>query len=200
MLKSNDFYEIAYRYYPKNISGVKNRTEYVDSKEYQELVKITTSENGLYRTSDLECVKNEIEYSFNEKLLDHTVKSLNDRCYNWQFKLNTVYRTKKKDVMCINLSKIVPFFFIYVLEVEFCEKLKRLKYKPRRNLNLENGTYNNDIQKIEDILKTHITILNPFPKDYLELLIPNISFEYMDLGKLSMFNAFFLNEFTTRFV
>lgn len=199
MLNPNYFYEFAYQYYPKGISGIRNGKEYINSAEYQQLVKITSAQNGLYRISDLELIKKEIESEFNTKLLNHTVDSLNDRCYNWQFKLSTESATEKKDIMCINISKIIPFYLIYILEVEFCEKLGRLKYNPRRNLNLENETYKMDIKKIEHTIKTQIAVLKPFPKDNLESIIPNIGFEYIELGQFNMFNAFFLNKFTTRF-
>lgn len=199
MFNPEQFYEIAYRYYPKGISCIENREEYINSSEHKELVKLTSNENRLYKISDLELIKKEIETTFTTKLLDYTVESSKDRCYNWQFKLDSEYATGKKDVMCINISKILPSYLIYVLEVEFSEELGRLKYLPRRNQNLENGTYKTYIEKIEHIIKTQIEILKPFSRDNLDLIIPDIGFEYMELGQFSMFNAFFLNEFTTRF-
>lgn len=187
---------LAYNYYPKGVSSF-------DNKEYE-----GTLENGLlidrlnnstfFVESELIAFKAKIESEFTLKLEDVTVKSWHDRCFNLQALVEE--RNNNKKILCINLSKLIPSYFCYILEVEFDNEIGRLKYLPRREKNYEKKI-DNEISKINLILESSFNEsgLFKFPENMLNEVIPDISFQDIDFGKFTMFNAFFLNNFTTRF-
>ncbi|MGB5818871.1 MAG: hypothetical protein WBG90_05250 [Saonia sp.] len=194
-----EFIKTVYELYPKNISAIGSRNEYLTSIEHIELNKRLSDENSIYGLSNIELAKTRIESAFKTKIEDHTVNSWLDRCYNWQFLLNPKSKESKKLVMCINISKVKHIYIIYILEVEFSETLGRLKYLPRRNLLFEQQKFKAEIEEIEEILSSELLMIKPFPKKKLDDRIIDVSFQDIEIGDFTMFNAFFLNDFTTRF-
>ncbi len=189
----------AYTLYPKNICATDDHDSYLNSKENKELKFRLSDENKRYGKNNINIVITSVENRFQTKILDHTVPSYSDRCFNWQFVLNTNDSDTEKNIMCINISKVLPVFIVYILEVEYCPEKKRLKYFPRRNKILENDNYISEIQDVKMILTNSSLGVVEFPDKRLTEVIETINFQDIPMGKFTYFNAFFLNEFTTRF-
>ncbi|WP_420320983.1 hypothetical protein [Flagellimonas sp.] len=189
----------AYTFYPKNISPIQDLDKYLDSTEYKKLLSFLSQDKDIYGTDDLSSIMDEIGLEFDSVVEDVTVPSWHDRCINLQFLLNSRENESKKNVACINLSKLDRVYLVYILEVEYDEKLNRLKYLPRRNKLLESTEFNSHITTIKWILENRLENMREFPDDLIDRILPDIGFQDIDLGRFTMFNCFFLNNFTTRF-
>lgn len=195
----DSYLSTAYTFYPKNISPIKDLDKYLDSFEYKKLLNFLSKDKSIYGTNDLRALIDEIGLEFDSVVEDVTVPSWEDRCFNLQFLLNSKENENKKNVACINLSKLDRIYLVYILEVEYDEKLNRLKYLPRRNKNLEFEKFNPHIITIKEIIENRLENIREFPDNLIDKISPDIGFQDIDLGKFTMFNCFFLNNFTTRF-
>lgn len=99
--------------------------------------------------------------------------------------------------ICINISLLIPFYTIHVLEIKRSEDYRKRIDEPRRRKELEDGEYKGGIQRIKEYLHEEMN-LNDFPEELIEKVIPDISFENSDFGCFTFYNTFFLNEFYTR--
>ncbi|WP_175416208.1 hypothetical protein [Aggregatimonas sangjinii] len=199
MIDLKEIDSLAYEFYPKNVSSIEERHKYHESIEYNFLIKSLDEKNSIYDLNKLKSVFSTVETTFNVKIENYTLSSWLDRCHNWQFLLNENADTPRKIVMCLNISKIIPAYLVYILEVEFDEKIGRLKYSPRRNELLETKVYKQVISEIEDIISSLLTI-SRFPMHILSTKIMDLSFQDIKIGEFTYLNAFFLNSYNTRFV
>lgn len=128
---------------------------------------------------------------------DYSRTSVNGMCYNIQI-IADDYKAYLSHSICINISTIIPFFHIHVLE------LKRLKENfakwdgiPKRKKNLESINYKEEIQEIKKFLSKELC-LTEFP-DFLENeLTHNIFTEDIRKEDFTYFKAFFQREYYTR--
>ncbi len=191
------FFEQVYYYYPKNISSITNSNEYINSKEYKRLSLKLKGED--YKKKDIEKLKKNIEVIHKTKIFDYTIPTWEDRCLNLQFLLKTENSIEKKTILCINISKLIPFFVIYILEVEFDEIQNRLKYLPRRNYNKEKFDFKKNVESVKQIVYSNLNSHNEFPSELLYRKLENVNFQDIKMGDFTFFNAFFLNFHTTQF-
>lgn len=189
--------KVAYQFYPKGISSIDNSEGYKNSLENRNLVSFLKS-GALYSKKELGRLLIRMDNELDLDFEDVTVESWYDRCYNWQALIQQ--EGNKKLVLCVNISKILPTYISYLLEVEFDEALGRLKYLPRRNYDLEENDFKEIFSKLDGILTESFesTKIFKFPKDLLHVRLSDLSFQDIDFDNLTMFNAFFLNSLTTR--
>ncbi|WP_282159582.1 hypothetical protein [Ulvibacterium marinum] len=196
-MNTKQLLKIIYRFYPQNISFEDESEKYVKTSEYSNLKNAINSHRNGKVSYELKMLKKEIEKHFETTLEDCTVFEWNDRCYNWQIVLPKKWEGKKKYVLCLNLSILIDVYIIYVLEVEYDKILGKLKYLPRRNEDIELEVFQEEVKYLKAIVEKH-TNRKEIQMSIGNMVIPNISFEEIPLGKLTYFNAFFLNRYETR--
>lgn len=182
---------IAYSYYPKNICSFNEKDKYKNSLEFKKLQHIL---NSFYDDAkNLHALKLlEKEFSKNikiHKIQDRTSLSF-DRCLSYELEIiendNVLVR------ICLNISLIVPYYVIYILE----NKINIDPYKwltlPIRNKKMEMNTYSSHINSISLIVEKKLNI-NLFPEKFLHIIIPDLSFQENSFNEFTYFNAFFLD-------
>jgi hypothetical protein len=188
------FKQKAYSFYPKNISAIKNQTQYLNSEENKRLDNVFQNPD-LTLLRKVDELKDFFKSSCKKNIYDFTIQSWQDRAYNIQFILNK--KENKTFILCVNISMLIPFYLCYIIEVEFDSIKNKLKCSPKINLELEKSIFNNDLMKsklfIENILK-----YKEIRFEVLDSKITDLSFQDIELGDFTLFNAFFLNNIYTQ--
>ncbi|WP_034040589.1 hypothetical protein [Wocania ichthyoenteri] len=192
----NKFLDIVYRYYPRQIESGSH--QYHFSPEYIRLKKLignATKENLI--TKKLKrFLFDYIKKNKNLSVQDYTLFVSEDRCYNIQL-INDNYEKNIMHSICINISLLIPYYTIHVLETKRSEDYKKRISNPKRKVELEEKNYKEIIHSIKEFLNTNLN-LTPFPHRLLFKIIPDISFQNSGFKKFSFYNAFFLDDFYTR--
>lgn len=186
------FKNIAYLYYPIGISNISNFEDYNNSVEFNRLLKITTDfpQSNIFKKQYLELVS---ELKEHEEL-----KNINDNSlFHWQdrsISLEVDYVVGEKlNKLCINISLLIPFYCIYVLENEIELNPYKWKTLPERNKELEANQYKEIIYLVSEIIEKNIKFCR-FPEEIANSIIPDIGFKDVQIGEFTYFNAFFLDE------
>ena len=183
---------IAYLYYPKGVCNIEQKDIYQNSVEYNRLLFLC--DNFLKHkdcTFDYNILLKEFKKNSKlENIRDVTLAHWQDRAIS----LEVDYIIDDKlNKLCINLSMIIPFFNIYVLE----NQIELNPYKwitlPQRNKNLEENQYKDLIKKTSTLIESTIGF-RKFPENLSSLVIPDLSFNDIRFGNFTFYNAFFLNE------
>ena len=184
-------YDLVYSYYPKSISFRNEKELYASSPQFKLFQKRLNAQSHYFKSI--------------ENLLFSTSKELNsemifrnssrfswfDRAYNFQYikRANNFIQC-----ICVNISVLIPYYTVYVVEVKLKTNSSEWTDKPTRNIKLEKFDYNQEVSligsKIEQELK-----LRAFPSKAFDLIIPDISFQDIEAGNFTLFNAYFLDEF-----
>ena len=184
-------YDLVYSYYPKGISFRNEKELYASSPQFKLLQKRLNAQSHYFKSI--------------ENLLFSTSKELNsemifrnssrfswfDRAYNFQY----IKRTNNfLHCICVNISVLIPYYTVYAVEVKLKTNSPEWTNRPARNIKLEKSDYNQEVSlicsKIEQELK-----LRAFPSTDFDVIIPEISFQDIEAGDFTLFNAYFLDEF-----
>lgn len=180
----------AYNYYPKNISPFDNRGLYLKSNEFKKLKETIINRHVFpeFKKDDLIRKLNKI---INKEFKDFSLFNWNDRAYNIQVVLKE--ENLCLDVLCVNVSVLIPYFTIYVLRIEKLPGIIKLKCPPKLDDKLY-VKYKKEVNLIEGLLIEDFD-LKKISKNFQNEIIEDIGFEDIDLGKFTFFNAFFLNDY-----
>lgn len=188
---------IAYGFYPKHVMYKNNTDFYKTTHEYKKLTEVLNSieKNYLNYTEEvLETIqKTALFHEFYKA--DVTNLNLLDRCFNFQL-VDFDYEKSKQYSICLNLSFLVPFYTIYVLEADVDFKQKKWTSYPSRNTDAEKLSYLPEITALRKIAEN----MNYYLLDEKIQVqkIHNINFQNIESGDFNFFNAFFLNEYYTK--
>ncbi|MEA1784552.1 hypothetical protein U1E44_00470 [Arenibacter sp. GZD96] len=195
-LLEKDFLRVINEYYPAFIqSGSSEYRKSVQCVRLNRVLKKALIENEI--TISLKYFLNGlIKENKNYTLHDYTLFEGGDRCYNIQL-IKDFHEERKSHSLCINLSVLIPYYTIHILEVRRSENFKKRIGGPERMIHLEATIYNELISKVKNYLNVELG-LYLFPENLINKVIPDISYENSDFGEFTFYNAFFLNSFYTR--
>jgi len=184
----------AYLYYPKDISSFKDKVNYGNSSENKRL-NDTLKNINYNELKKVDKLKNKLNVVYNKIIYDFTILSWQDRAHNIQFILNK--RENKTYILCINISILIPVYTCYIIEIEFDLVKNKLKHSPKRNLKLEKTIFKKYIEETK-LLIENITNYEEISCEFSDSKIADLSFQDIELGKFTIFNAFFLNNIYTQ--
>lgn len=186
---------ISKLYFPSQISELDEIDRYNNSIEHQNLCRVLTTFENKHRNErsyddiieDFKCI--------NKKMVFHDVTNFNacDRSFNFQL---TKLDGNNLHSICLNISIIIPYFTIYLLDTVVDESRTRWVEKPVENKFLE-SLYPDEIAKISELVEKSCKI-NKFPSELLKCKLPEINRGFIKFGDFTFFNAFFLDEYYTR--
>ena len=192
---------IAYQYFPKGIDNRAEHDRYVTSAEFKNLSNhcitiFNKEQNGDFddfydRIRLLDTSKN-----FHNAALFHW----NDRCYNVQ--LAELIGDKHYSV-CLNVSVIVPFYLVYVLETTLTDTTNEpgsfgIPRFTKPVINTEKSSdYKVLMQQMASVAESYFNV-KPFPEELLNDVISDLTLEDIKLGAFTFFNAFFLDKYEIR--
>ena len=128
---------------------------------------------------------------------DYSKNEVNGQCYNVQI-LSDNYELSLSHSICINISVIIPFFHVHVLELKRkTDNFHKWDGVPDRKIFLEKNTYRGEIRQIKDFLVSKLC-LKDFPEELIYKLVPGIFTEDISKEDFTYFNAFFQREYDTR--
>ena len=183
---------IAYLYYPKEVCNIEQKDIYQSSVEYNRLLCLC---NNFLNFKDCILDYNNLlkEFKKNSKLenmRDVTLAHWQDRAIS--FEVDYIVGDKLNK-FCINISLILPYYNIFVLE----NQIELNPYKwitlPVRNKNLEEKQYS-DLIKITSSMIEKTTAFSKFPEKLSNFIISDLSFNDIRFGSFTLYNAFFLDE------
>lgn len=183
--------------YPKDISHFRDKENYISSQEYKKLLSLISSRRT-FPDSQKEKLINELKIRKNTNFSDFSLFSWNDRAHNIQ----TVLKSDGliSVILCVNISIIIPYYTIYTLKIEreSINEMKR-KYPPVIETNFLNE-FSELVNVIRLILENRYK-LKKFPDEFLNQIIEDLSFQDIEIGNFTFFNAFFLDTYShTRFI
>lgn len=182
---------LATTYYPKGICALYSKKEYIETFEFKNLI---TKINSTFATI--------VENNFNGRILDElkkneelkNIKDLtlesSDRCLSFKvdfFEGQVLYQ------LCVNLSIIVPYYYVYVLKNKFEAEPYRWLTLPQRDEAVEIGKFGSQIALISDTIEKKF-FFNKFPDSLVNTIIQDINYADVELGSFTYFNAFFLDD------
>lgn len=184
------FKNIAYLYYPKGISNIENREMYLSSIEY---IRLTNIIDNFHNNTD----KNNLLISKLKKHpLLHSIKDVT--LLEWQdralsFEMEIVKNGNKLVKICLNISLIIPYYIVYVLENEIKTNPYKWVTLPKRSEKLELTDYNDHLKLISRIVEEE-TKFSAFPKNISNIVLPDICFNDIKMGEFTFFNTFFIDK------
>lgn len=183
---------IAYTYYPKEISNTDERDKYLKSIEFSRLFAITNNfhKNKNINANYIELMSEFKKYDFTNEIQDVSLLHWQDRALT--FEVEYVEDTKLIK-LCVNISLLIPYYIVYILENEIQMNPYKWITLPKRNKKLEITKYSEHITLISSIVEK-ITRFNLFPDDLTNVILPDLSFKDIRMGDFTFFNAFFLDE------
>jgi len=197
----DSLFNIAYNYFPKGINSVDQPGLYYESNEIQLLTKVFNENFERQQKGGFDSFYNALQLVAPEMHLHKNGLYIpNERAHNihlTQLKETTLYS------ICLNISIIAPFYTLYVLETNIAHLLK----KPIDFLNAPQlNTFRNKQKEIEyqptldkiAQLTAQTFSAKLFPEELLEIVIPDINHDMIAMGKFTMFNAFFLDQYNLR--
>ena len=177
-------------FYPTGISSLKDYDKYVISSENKRLNNIKS--NAFESQKIIGQIDNIIlkakEYETFKGIENHTSESF-DRC----FSLKVDYRKEKYLYqLYIRISILAPLYTIYVTSNPIENNPYRWLDTPKRDKDYEN-TILEEMQILKKIIESK-TDYSFIDENTLNKVLENISYEDIDFGSFTMFNALFTND------
>lgn len=193
----NSSFKELVKFILKNISHFCDKEKYILSQQYKNLLLLISSRET-FSDAQKEKLINELKIKININFSDFSLFSWNDRAHNIQ----TVLKSDGliSVILCVNISVIIPFYTIYTLKIEreSINEMKR-KHPPVFETNLIDE-FSELVNDIWLILENNYN-LKKFPEEFLNQIIEDASFQDIELGNFTYFNAFFLDSYShTRFI
>lgn len=181
---------IAYMYYPMGLCSSKDYDKYILSNEFKVLSETI---NELLYDKDYQNLRKQLLNEFKryvsiQEISDVTLEG-HDRCLTFEIEIIEGDNLIK---ICLNISLLIPYYFIYVLknDIELQPTYRWLNH-PKRNKESE-VRFDKELKLLENIIKEKINF-NKFPENLIEMVIPEITYVDIEMGKFTYFNAFFLD-------
>lgn len=182
--------DIAYTYFPKGICNIEQREIYLKSIEYQRLRTITSN---FFNNDELKVCHDALFFEFSKHPLLSNIQDISllhwdDRCLTFEIEII------EKNILSkihLNISLLIPFYIIYILE-------NKIQLEPYQWLTLpqlsstKEMMYKEHIYSMSNIVED-ITKYRPFPKELVNIIIPDLCFKDIRFGNFTLYNAFFLD-------
>lgn len=203
MIKNlNKLKNIIYNYYPKGVNFLDDKLDtninYRNSTESINLTQLI-SNNIMQPCDEVEVIIESVKKINNIKLINNSRFSMGDRAYNFQY--NGFFTQDKFYPICFVASILAPYYFYYIVDIDISFKNPIIPngYKWKKN-NGRNVKFESEskFEKIINIVSKEIeTKLNyqKFPDEFVNKIIPDISYQDVEMGKMTYFNALFLSDF-----
>jgi len=181
---------IAYSYYPKGLCSANDYEEYMQSKEFKSLSRVIDQQLSdiNFKNSRLELLQQFRKHKDLKDISDVT-REPHDRCLTFEIEIVELNKLIK---VCINVSLLIPYYFIYVLknDIDIESGCKWLNL-PKRDKESEEK-YIELIKLLQYITEGQMQF-NLFPESLVDVIIPEINYVDIELGKFTLYNAFFLD-------
>jgi hypothetical protein len=178
-------------FYPKGICAMSDNSAYVNSFEFKNLIAKINTAFKLIEESKLNIqILNELKSNDALKDIEEVTLESSDRCISFKlsfFEGDILYQ------LYLNLSVIVPYYYIYVLKNNFESEPYRWINLPVRDKESEKIKFDSEIKLISSIIESK-TMYNRFPDELIKTIIPDINYADVELGTFTYFNAFFLDD------
>jgi hypothetical protein len=185
---SKDFFlSQVYKYYPKGVSPIQDDANYKKQPEYETLIK-TIQHKEVFPEDKKETLVKDLKDTYDLMFKDFTLFSWLDRSYSLQSLLKR--ENLICEVLCINISVIIPYFTIYILKTER-ENMKDIKRKYPPAVSQELLEEHSELVKSIKSLLVNQYDLRVFPNSLENEIIEGIGFQDIPIGKFTFFNAFF---------
>lgn len=180
---------IVYLYYPINISAVENTADYLKTKEF---INLKASIDSSIAQSQLDKMEKDIA----EKYIDFRFQKVSannwlDRaeCY-WLDNIidNTLFRYR------LQISKLIPYFVVYLTKIVLNLDNHRIFAAPPEIVDAKE--YSQESRELINFLIDYVKMnlgLNTFNIDLDEYIVDDVSFQDINFGKFTLYNAFFTN-------
>lgn len=182
---------LATTYYPKKLCAMRDNEAYMKTFEFKNLIGKINSAFELIRENKLNIqILNDLKSNDILKDIEELTLESSDRCISYKisfFEGDVLYQ------LCINLSVIVPYYYVYVLKNNFELEPYRWINLPQRDEESERLKFNSHIELVSNIIESK-TLFNRFPDRLVKTIIPDINYADVELGSFTYFNAFFLDD------
>lgn len=177
---------IIYCFYPKGIDNVLERERYLNSKE---LVHLFNFLNNVDVKSTVEKLEMEIKRDNRfQNIQDRSSLSF-DRCLTFDLE---IFSNNKLIRIVLEISVLFPYYYIYVTENQFEINPYKWITLPKRCKVLEEE-YSSEITSLMYIVD-RITGYSPITDDIMNMKIDDVSFQDVEKGNFTVYNAFFKDE------
>lgn len=182
---------LALTYYPQGLCAMSDNVAYTSTFEFKNLIEKINSAFKVIRETQINVeILNELKsYDILKDMEEVTSESL-DRCISYKvsfFEDDVLYQ------LYVNLSVILPYYYIYVLKNNFELEPYRWLDLPTKDTDAEKHKFSTHIKLISSIIESK-TLYNRFPDNLVRTVIPDINYADVDLGSFTYFNAFFLDD------
>ena len=198
--KKQYFLKEAYRFFPKNVSFVDetgniswdylNSGEYVDLKSFRNdffddnafLEKIKDSLNSLGEFSDI-----------TNLMMDDRALTLQNSSFCFKNKL-------KFFPICFTISSLIRFYHVYILDIDIDFNRNGLSsYGWKKNhgvvsMNVGDEKIKEFVFNVCETIENDLGLMK-FPNNLIQTVVPDISHGNLRFGEITLFNAFFLDDF-----
>jgi hypothetical protein len=181
---------LVYLFYPRKICSRTQEDKYYNSDEHNRLIDIIkhfySIENQNNNTELLE------EFEKDCTLKNFRIVSLMD----WQDRAITynlfIIEDDELYTVSLYLSILVPYYVIKVQKNKIKLLFSNFEIAQMKNNNLESRKIRDLIIDIASIVESK-TLYQKFPEELMNIIIEDVSFQEIGIGKFNMFNAFFNN-------
>ncbi|MET0944162.1 MAG: hypothetical protein ABWY22_02005 [Flavobacterium sp.] len=183
---------IAHLFYPTSICAWKEREKYVASEEYKRLRFVIDSFDTNKFSSML---KTEFDRDATLKDFQDLTQfdSMEDRCFTF---LLTLIEDGELKSINLYISILVPYYVIQTITHTKQILISQSKMDDIERSKLDVRKIDELVLEVEKIIENKLSY-QKFPKELLNVVIEDISFQDAYQGEFKMFNAFFNNQSAT---
>ncbi len=183
---------IAHLFYPKNICAWTESEKLIASEEYKRLSSIMDSFDSEENQKLRKVFSDEFERDLTLKdFQDFSRVDNEDRCLT--FLLTLVENGELKSIN-LYVSILVPYYVIRTITHTKQILISQSKIDEIEKSKLDTRNIDELVLEVEKIVENKLSY-QKFPKELLNVVIDDISFQDSYHGEFTMFNAFFNNAF-----
>ncbi|MDI1254599.1 MAG: hypothetical protein PSV16_00735 [Flavobacterium sp.] len=181
---------LAYTFYPVNICAMNERSKYMNTFEFKNLIG---NINSAFADIENDGLSLQILNTFKSheilKNIEEATLESSDRCITYKI---SFFEEEVLFQFYINMSILIPYYYVYVLKNTFESKPYRWITSPQRDRQVEIEKFSLHIEMTRNILDAFN--YNRFPDELVTKVIPDINYADVEMGKFTYFNAFFLDD------
>jgi len=183
---------IAYMYYPKNICSWTEGEKLIASEEYKKLRSLIDSFDTEESIIERKVLTDEFEKDATLKHFEDRSRLdyVEDRCLTF-FWLIVENRELKSITLCVSI--LIPYYVIQTMSHKKQMMISQSKIDELEKNSSETRKIDELVLEVEKIVENTLSY-QKFPKELLNVVLEDISFQDSYLGEFKMFNAFFNNQ------
>lgn len=183
---------IAYMYYPKNICSWTEGEKLIASEEYKKLRSLIDSFDTEESIIERKVLTDEFEKDATLKHFEDRSRLdyVEDRCLTF-FWLIVENRELKSITLCVSI--LIPYYVIQTISHKKQMMISQSKIDELEKNSSETRKIDELVLEVEKIVENTLSY-QKFPKELLNVVLEDISFQDSYLGEFKMFNAFFNNQ------